>query len=273
MKPEDHVGDVLGKVRSATNVSLEAASRAAGFAPSDYQALEETGGGRGRPDYQALGKLLGLHAEKLRALADGWAPEPIDVARWHRFIPIATSGSGMEVNCYLAWDEETKEAALFDTGFDAQPILKALQEHSLKPRHLFITHAHHDHVAGLNLLRQEFPDLALHSNSPKAPPGERNQANQEINVGKLSIDHRDTPGHADDGVTYVISRWPDHAPQVAVVGDALFAGSMGGAGHHLELAKSWVRKHILSLPPDTLICPGHGPLTTVSQELAHNPFF
>jgi glyoxylase-like metal-dependent hydrolase (beta-lactamase superfamily II) len=60
---------------------------------------------------------------------------------------------------------------------------------------------------------------------------------------------------------------------VALVGDAIFAGSMGGAPQHGALAKQAVREQILSLPEDTLLGPGHGPLTTVREEKAHNPFF
>jgi glyoxylase-like metal-dependent hydrolase (beta-lactamase superfamily II) len=61
---------------------------------------------------------------------------------------------------------------------------------------------------------------------------------------------------------------------VAIVGDALFAGSMGRTpGGAFSSAKQAVRAHILSLPADTLVCPGHGPLTTVGEELASNPFF
>ena len=63
------------------------------------------------------------------------------------------------------------------------------------------------------------------------------------------------------------------APHVAFVGDSIFAGSMGGAPAHGPLAKQKVRDQILSLPADTLLCPGHGPLTTVAEEKAHNPFF
>jgi hydroxyacylglutathione hydrolase len=57
------------------------------------------------------------------------------------------------------------------------------------------------------------------------------------------------------------------------VGDAIFAGSMGGAPEHGALAKQKVRDQSLSLPADTLLCPGHGPLTTVAEEKASNPFF
>jgi len=60
---------------------------------------------------------------------------------------------------------------------------------------------------------------------------------------------------------------------VAIVGDAIFAGSIGRGHQSWELARHAVREQIFSLPPDTLLCPGHGPLTTVAEEKAHNPFF
>ncbi len=60
---------------------------------------------------------------------------------------------------------------------------------------------------------------------------------------------------------------------MAIVGDAIFSGSMGGAAQNGALAKQKIREQILSLPPDTLVCPGHGPLTTIAEEKANNPFF
>ena len=82
-----------------------------------------------------------------------------------------------------------------------------------------------------------------------------------------------TPGHASDGVTYVIDGLSGDFPRAAIVGDAIFAGSMGGAPTHFELAKAKISEIILSLPQPTLICPGHGPLTTLKEEQSHNPFF
>jgi glyoxylase-like metal-dependent hydrolase (beta-lactamase superfamily II) len=102
---------------------------------------------------------------------------------------------------------------------------------------------------------------------------QRNRPTDFIHLGSLRITNRPTPGHAVDGATYVVGTWPDDAPNVAMVGDAVFAGSMGGAGARLAEAKEAVRRQIFTLPPDTLICPGHGPLTTVGEEKAHNPFF
>jgi len=186
---------------------------------------------------------------------------------------ITTAGTGFKVNCYLIWDEVTREAALFDTGFEAQPIFDLLEGNNLQLKHVFITHTHSDHVAALEPIRSRFPKSKLHSSAKSAPVDQRNRASDFIHLGSLRISNRDTPGHAEDGVTYVSRNWLDHAPSVAVVGDAIFAGSMGGAKQLADLAKQKIRDQIFSLPPETLICPGHGPVTTVGEEKANNPFF
>ena len=80
-------------------------------------------------------------------------------------------------------------------------------------------------------------------------------------------------GHAEDGVTYVVGNWSEDAPYVAIVGDTIFAGSMGGGNFSYEDAIRNNLEKILTLPNDTILCPGHGPLTTVAEEKAHNPFF
>ena len=179
----------------------------------------------------------------------------------------------MSVNAYLVWDEVTREAALFDTGFEAEAVFRLLDENQLTLKHLFITHSHGDHVAALAAIRARFTKVRIHSGSKNAPVDQRIRANDFIMLGSLRVTNRDTPGHAEDGITYVVGNWPSDAPFVAVVGDALFAGSMGGAREHLELARTKVREQIFSLPQDTLICPGHGPLTTVGEEKFNNPWF
>ena len=76
--------------------------------------------------------------------------------------------------------------------------------------------------------------------------------------------------HSKGAITYVISGL---AMPVAIVGDAVFAGSMGGGGVSYEAALATNRKEILTLPDETILCPGHGPLTTVGEQKMHNPFF
>ena len=128
-------------------------------------------------------------------------------------------------------------------------------------------------IAALTPIREQFPDVTLHSSSPNAPEGQRNQPGQVVELGGLQITSRETPGHADDGVTYVVDNFPGFAPKVAMVGDAIFAGSMGGAPSHYQLAREKVQSEILSLSAETILCPGHGPITTVAEQLTVNPFF
>jgi glyoxylase-like metal-dependent hydrolase (beta-lactamase superfamily II) len=273
MNLEDHLGDIIRKGRMMNNTSATVAARAAGLTETELSALEESGKVAGRPNFAALAAAIGLHASKLQTIANGWLPHKKDLCRWRELRVFTTAGDGMTVNCYLVWDELTRDAALFDTGFDAKPILETIAAGSLQLRHLFITHSHPDHIAALGRIRESFPKTQVHSSSKNAPLEQRNQTGESVQLGRLLITHRETPGHAADGVTYLVGDWPDNAPQAAIVGDAIFAGSMGGGNQAWELARSKVRDEILTLPAETLICPGHGPLTTVAEEKTNNPFF
>jgi glyoxylase-like metal-dependent hydrolase (beta-lactamase superfamily II) len=273
MHLEDHLGDILRKGRQAKGISAAAAAQAAGLAEPAYSALEETGRFSGQIHFPALGAALGLNGAKLEGIAKGWLPATPNLSLWRELRQITTEANGMEVHCYLAWDEVSREAALFDTGWDAAPILKLIGENGLSLRHLFLTHLHEDHVAGMEAIREKSPKLHLHSNSRNAPPQHRNRPNDFLHLGSLRITNRDTPGHAEEGVTYIIGTWPEDVPHVAIVGDAIFAGSIGRGNQSWDLARQKVREQIFSLPDETLLCPGHGPLTTVAEEKAHNPFF
>ncbi len=273
MNLEDHLGDILRKARGMTSVSATAAARAAGLTDTELAVLEDTGAFSKRPNFGALANAIGLNAAKLERIANGWLPVEKNLSAWRRLRLFISSDDSLTVNCFLAWDTTTREAALFDTGFDAGAILDTLAAERLELRHIFITHSHYDHVHALGDIRAARPDACLHTSSKNAPAKQRNQPGEVVSLGGLRIAHRETPGHAADGVTYVITGWPNHAMEVAIVGDAIFAGSMGRGNDSWELARQKVREQILTLPPETLLCPGHGPLTTVAEERANNPFF
>lgn len=201
MTLEDSVGDILRKARQSANVSAEALARAGGLSTDELTTLEETGRTPRAPGFEAMAALVGLDGAKLRRVAGGWLPPAVDLSGWRELRQITTNGSGMTVNCYLAWDEVTREAALFDTGFDAAPIVEWIEREQLQLRHLFITHSHHDHIAALASVREKYPKVRLHSNAKGAPPDQRYRANEFIHLGSLRITNRETPGHAEDGVT------------------------------------------------------------------------
>lgn len=273
MNLEDHVGDIIRKARAMSELDLGAAAQAAGLTETELSGFEESGRSAKRPNFAVLAKVLGLHAAKLEAIAAGWTPLEKDLGIWRELRRFSTESGGMAVNSYLIWDEVTREAALFDTGWDAQEVFELVAENQLLLRHVFVTHSHSDHIAALDAVRRQYPKARLHSGARQAPVEQRIRLNDFIHLGSLRITNRDTPGHAEDGTTFIAGNWPDDAPHVAIVGDALFAGSIGRGNQSWELAKQKVREQILSLPPDTLLCPGHGPLTTVAEERQHNPFF
>ena len=272
MQLEDHVGDILAKARAGSGLGMAEVAAAAGMETGEYEELEQTGRSRRSPDYARLGKLLSLDAGKLEGIAGGWVPQARALGTWKHLEKITTD-RGVAVNCYLIWDEATRDAALFDTGWDAGPVFELIGLHGLELRYLCITHSHADHVAAVEEVRRRIYGVSILGGGEKPGtvlrwlrPGEA------MKVGRLRITSSPTPGHAEDGTTFVISGWSGGAPDVAVVGDAIFAGSMGGAGPRLGLARERVREAILSLNPPTLICPGHGPVTTVEEERRHNPF-
>lgn len=273
MNLEDHIGDVIHKARAMSNVPAAAAAAAAGISENELSMLEETGKVAAKINFPALGKSLGLHPQKLEAIANGWLPADKDLSVWREIRVFSSCGEGLTVNCYLVWDEVTRDAALFDTGLDAKPILDCIAAEQLQLRHIFITHSHWDHVEALPKIREAWPKAKLHSGSKSAPVDQRNKPNEIVHLGGLRVTHRETPGHAEDGVTYLVGNWQEDAPHVAIVGDAIFAGSIGRGNQSWDLARQKVREQILSLPPATLLCPGHGPLTTVAEEKEHNPFF
>ncbi|HOK77521.1 MAG TPA: MBL fold metallo-hydrolase [Verrucomicrobiota bacterium] len=270
MPLEDHIGDIIRKARLHAAVSIESTAHAAGITPAQLEDLEQNGTLPNPIDFTRIANVLGLDSAKLERIARGWEPARVDTSRWRELRLIATNSAGFGVNCYLVWDSDTRMAALFDTGFDAVPVLRLLHENELHLRFVFITHGHHDHVAAWPQIQDAHPQAQRFPNTVSSDSA---GAQVSFQLGNLRISARNTPGHAHDGITYIVTGWPDNAPAVAFVGDCLFAGSMGKAPGHAALAREKIITHILSLPPSTLICPGHGPLTTVSEELANNPFF
>jgi hydroxyacylglutathione hydrolase len=273
MNLEDHLGDIIRKARAMTSVSTATAAKAAGISESELTALEESGKFSGKINFAALAPLIGLNPAKLEGIAGGWLPSSKDLSIWREIRVVTTAGEGFSVNCFLVWDEVTRDAALFDTGLDAQPVLDIIAVEQLQLRHIFITHSHWDHVEALPKIREAWPKAKLHSGSKNAPVDQRNKNAEIIPLGGLRVTHRETPGHAEDGVTYMVGNWQEDAPLIAFVGDTIFAGSMGNGNGVWDLAKQKIREQILALPAETLLCPGHGPLTTVKEEKEHNPFF
>jgi glyoxylase-like metal-dependent hydrolase (beta-lactamase superfamily II) len=133
-----------------------------------------------------------------------------------------------------------------------------------------LTHTHGDHIMDLARLKAESGAPAYLSRLEPMPGVEPIDPGATFQVGALRIEARQTIGHTQGGMTYVVYGLPQ---PLAAVGDAMFAGSMGGGNVSYQDALRTNRAEILSLPEETILLPGHGPLTTVGEQKRHNPFF
>jgi glyoxylase-like metal-dependent hydrolase (beta-lactamase superfamily II) len=211
---------------------------------------------------------LGLNAEALVALAEGRSvPPPLQVRGLESF---STPFDDMLVNSYLVWDAASREAVAFDTGSDAGPMLAFLHQHELALKAVLVTHTHGDHVFELDRLCGKTGAPAFVNRLEPLDGAQGFEAGREWSLGGLRVTSHLTCGHSRGGTTYVVQGLER---PVAVVGDALFAASMGGAKVSYADALRTNREVIFALPSETVVCPGHGPLTTVGWERQWNPFF
>ncbi|MCW5753305.1 MAG: MBL fold metallo-hydrolase [Phycisphaeraceae bacterium] len=194
-------------------------------------------------------------------------------------------------NCYVVAAPGGSACWVVDAGFEPDEMIDHIRETGLKPERLILTHAHIDHIAGVDEVRRAFPGLpvAIHAaerewlHDPSLNlsaayglpitchgPDEIMEDGQSLTLADTVWEVRHTPGHSPGSVTLV------HAEsRQAIVGDALFNGSIGrtdfpGCSFE-ELAES-IRKRLYTLSPETRIFPGHGPPTTIGHEMRTNPF-
>jgi len=217
---------------------------------------------------RAVATALGLHPVALAILAAGEVrPPELSVPGLKCF---TTHFEDMLVNSYLVWDASSGEAVAFDTGADAGEMLEFLRAHALTLRAVLITHTHGDHIFDLDRLCEKTGATAFVNQLEPLDGAVPFEAGRVWEAGVLRIESHLTFGHSKGGTTFVV-----HGLErpVAVVGDALFASSMGGAKVSYGDALRTNREAIFSQPESCVLCPGHGPLTTVGWEKQHNPFF
>lgn len=263
---EDTAADVIGKAQRGLAISDSELANRAGLTT---EAVRQARSGNADAGVlEKIARVLHLDARALIDLATG-TYQP-DVTEIDGIAMFNTSYGDMTVNAYLAWDAKTRAAVAFDTGADCTAMLERIAAEGLRIELIVLTHSHPDHIADLQRLRDATGAPAFISSRESAPGAQAIEAGRQFNVGGLHIGSLLTWGHSPGGMTYFVTGL---AKPVAVVGDAIFAGSMGGGNVSYSDAVKTNAEEILTLPEDTIICPGHGPLTTVAIEKAHNPFF
>lgn len=219
------------------------------------------------PDDDVLAQLANAVALNPQALLD------IRHDRYHPAVnlpscvtPAVTPFHTWTVNNYLL--HEGTDCLLIDTGTDLASLLAKLKE--AQPGHLLLTHGDSDHVGLVPDLRERFPGMEVLAPQDDPVPGATLFTPPcTLPAGRWALRALPTPGHTAGSTSFLLEATD---PPVCFVGDALFAGSIGKPRPSLVASLQAIRDHLLPLPGETLLCPGHGPATSITLESRHNPF-
>lgn len=198
-------------------------------------------------------------------------------------------------NCYLVYDEVSREAAVIDPGFywneEQRSFSKSVEENDLHIKYLLCTHLHFDHIFGTTFIEdtydvrlsaslddsawitnfaQSAARFGIQPNTMPRPVGHPLHDGDILMLGDKSLKCIATPGHSAGGMCF-------YAPEsnMLFVGDTLFQGSIGRTdfadGNYAQLISS-IQKRLLTLPPNTIVYPGHGDPTSIEDEAKYNPY-
>jgi glyoxylase-like metal-dependent hydrolase (beta-lactamase superfamily II) len=204
----------------------------------------------------------------------------------HEIFPVGP----LQCNCSVLGDEQSKEAMVIDPGDQIEEVLAIVQRHGLRVKQIVITHAHIDHIGGAAKLKRVTGAPVLLNVNDQAllemldvqatwlgmQPPERTTIDSslttgdQVRAGNLVAEVLHTPGHTEGSICLYF------APEKKLIaGDTLFAGSIGRTdlpGGSFKKIMESLNGPVMALPDETIVVPGHGPLTTIGVERETNPF-
>jgi len=191
-------------------------------------------------------------------------------------------------NCYLVYDEDTKECMIIDPGAEGSRIVSEIEKNNLKPKYIVNTHGHSDHMSANQQVKEATgAELLIHEeDAPMLTDGAKNlsvymgksinkpapdrmlKEGDELIVGTARFKVLHTPGHTRGGICLA-------GENICFTGDTLFEFSIGRTdfpgGSFSQIIDS-IKTKLLTLDDEVIVFPGHGPHTTIGRERAANPF-
>jgi glyoxylase-like metal-dependent hydrolase (beta-lactamase superfamily II) len=270
---EDELGDVLEKAMSCAGMTIEVLAEKSGVPESGIRDAIDYRPDLGPAECGRLAAALGLNEVGLCALASGKYPLPdaegLPFPVWPLRMPY---GIGV-VNAYAVGLGDGS-GLLFDTGPDAKAVQAAWPPGIRSLSAVFITHVETEHSGGIAGVRGRFGASAAFVPSGQEQVGARPMGEGEtFTAGTLEVSAFRTPGHcAMHNCYHVRSLSVPSARSLLLTGDLIFAGSAGGPYHCKRQLRDHLRRVLAAVPRDTVVAPGHGPMTTAGNELCYNPF-
>jgi hydroxyacylglutathione hydrolase len=271
---EDELGDVLDKALLRAGLTAEQLAEGAAVDAGRVRDVIDYRGSFTAEELNRIAVVLRLNPAGLAAVAGGRYPLPEIRGLPFCLYPLRTPHGIGVANGYIVADCARDAGLLFDCGADADVLRRVWPSRITNLHAVFLTHHETEHVGGLPEIRRRFPQVTVFG--PRGVSGGgiiEPQDGSTLSFDGLEVRAWQTPGHVEGHFCYVVTaqRTGSRAP-LLISGDLLFAGSIGGSYFCAQrLAKS-LQRVLGELPGDTVVAPGHGPLTTIKNERAFNPF-
>src|ERR1017187_2257862 len=271
---EDELGDVLEKAMSCAGLSPEGLAAASGVPLAGILDAIDYRPELGPAECGRLAAALGLNEVGLCALATGKYPLPDSEGLPFRVWPLRMAHGIGVVNAYVVAADDSGRGLLFDTGPGAGALESGWPREIRGIDGIFITHIEAEHAGGLRGAADRFGvSGAFMPAGARAPMGMPMGEGEAVSAGGLEVTAFRTPGHcAMHNCYHVRSKALPSARSLLVSGDLIFAGSAGGPYFCQRQLRAHLRRVLAAVPADTVVAPGHGPMTTAGNELRFNPF-
>lgn len=269
---EDELGDVLEKALRRSALSEESVAERAGVGIGKLLDAIDYRSELNCAELRRIASVLRLNEVGLCALGAGKYPQPeIGELPFHVWPLRMPHGIGV-ANAYLVADQDGP-ALLFDTGAGIEALEAAWPTTVRQLSAVFLTHVEAEHAGGLCEVVTRFnAPAAFIPATASAPCGRAMSDGESKRFGTLQVTAFSTPGHAAAHNCYFVEAIGTPRRALLISGDLVFAGSTGGAYFCPERLATSLRRMLGAVPAETVIAPGHGPLTTVENELRYNPF-